>query len=664
MKKRSLVLLFVLVVLFGITIAQPLKFHPIGDSTTEAYELETAWRYWFYKLLQKNGFSDIDFVGSRTGTFNGTNFSDNDWDKNHDGHSGSTASQVLNGGLSKGHSGSIKVWAPAYTPHIAVIFLGTNDIRQGRSAGDIIKSLQGIIQVLRDAREEVKIIVCQIPNWDYASFKGSQAGVDALNAQIPTLVSLATSVSPIKIVDLNTDYSLDDSRDGIHPGKVGAQKIADRIYDAVLPWLNGRSGPSIQITSPLDGDVFEIASEIAVDVDVRFDEGTSIDHVAFYSGDSLLGLVDDLPYRYVWEIMKTGLYTIKAVATDTDGNSSQTSVRISVVQPQGPYGNFPHAVPGIIEIEEYDLGGAESAYFDDSKGSETGVDFRAGEDVDLVVCEDFGGGYNLGYANAGEWLEYTVNVEQGGEYLLVLRAACVGDGKTVFLESNGVLVADAISIVNTGGWQKWKDVVVEGVELEKGEQVLRLTIGDKGGVNLNYMKFDLVDAGNVPSVRITSPVDGDRFVSNEIVTITAEAFSPVETIASVDFYVNNKLLGSDDSSPYSFDWSGMSAGTYIVKTVAINDSSFADSASISVILVASSPSGAQLTKGWNLIAWPVKGSTPVDIALSSIWENVMVVKDLNGFMDKSIPQFLYSLPEMSYGRGYFVYVSEDCELVW
>ena len=214
----------------------PIKFHPIGDSTTEAYEMESAWRYWLWKDLAKQNFS-VDFVGSRSGTNMGTNFSDNNWDKDHDGHTSATSSQVLNGGLPHGHTGSLKQWAPKYAADVAVIYLGTNDIRQGRSAQAIVDTFKSIISELRAANPGVDIVVCKIPYWNYGSYGGNKGAVDALNAAIPSLALLATANSKLVIVNLNSDYSLSDLRDGIHPNTSGAKKIAARLLPVVSGFM-------------------------------------------------------------------------------------------------------------------------------------------------------------------------------------------------------------------------------------------------------------------------------------------------------------------------------------------------------------------------------------------------------------------------------------------
>ncbi|MBK8807873.1 MAG: carbohydrate-binding protein [Bacteroidales bacterium] len=184
--------------------------------------------------------------------------------------------------------------------------------------------------------------------------------------------------------------------------------------------------------------------------------------------------------------------------------SGRASITVNVYEPQGPYGGTPHAIPGTIQFENFDTGGLDTAYSDNTEGSQVDPqpNFRTDEDVDLENCTDAGAGYNLGWTAAGEWLEYTVNVAAAGKYTLTIRAACEGDGRTVSLSSNGTAVASNLAIPSTTGWQVWQDVKTE-VTLPAGKQVLRLTIGATDYVNLNYMSFAAVGT-NPPTV--TTPV--------------------------------------------------------------------------------------------------------------------------------------------------------------
>jgi len=208
---------------------------------------------------------------------------------------------------------------------------------------------------------------------------------------------------------------------------------------------------------------------------------------------------------------------------DAPANSITTLVaELGPAEPQGPYGGEAASIPGVIEFEHYDVGGNGFAYYDDSPGSETEVDFRTNEDVDIEECADEGGGYNLGYATAGEWLEYTIDVGQSGNYDLTIRAASDGDGKTIDLDLDGSELASGIAIPNTEGWQSWTSVEVESLYLEEGEHILRMTIGSAGYVNLNSMTFSLADA---VSVNLEKEIDQSFSVSLQNRTLHVHGLS-------------------------------------------------------------------------------------------------------------------------------------------
>lgn len=258
-------------------------------------------------------------------------------------------------------------------------------------------------------------------------------------------------------------------------------------------WTFTGGGPQISITAPLSTATIFVGDQITISATASVTSG-SVANVKFYDGTTLLNTDNTSPYSFVWTGATQGTHTIKAVATDNSGNSSEATVVINVRMPQSAYGNTPHVIPGVIQAEHYDQGGNGLAYSDDSPGSEVSpvVNFRTDEDVDIETCTDAGGGYNIGYATTGEWLEYTVNVAATGSYNLDLRVACNGDGRTVSLTMDDVSIANNVVIPNTGGWQTWTTTSVNSVPLTAGQHVLRLTIGATSYVNINQLTFTSV----------------------------------------------------------------------------------------------------------------------------------------------------------------------------
>lgn len=191
----------------------------------------------------------------------------------------------------------------------------------------------------------------------------------------------------------------------------------------------------------------------------------------------LTGLTENTTYYYV------------VSSTDPSNNTSESSeysFTTEAAPSQAPYGGIPWAIPGKIEAENYDTGGEGVAYHDTSVGN-SGGKYRS-EDVDIESTSDTGGGYNVGWIDTNEWLEYTVDVTSSDTYNIELRVASPYSGRTFHLEFNSVDVTGPISVPNTGGWQNWTTVTVNGVDLSAGQQVMRIAM-DSNLFNINYVNI-------------------------------------------------------------------------------------------------------------------------------------------------------------------------------
>lgn len=159
---------------------------------------------------------------------------------------------------------------------------------------------------------------------------------------------------------------------------------------------------------------------------------------------------------------------------------------------QTPFGSTPAAVPGRIQAENFDEGGEGVAYHDDTAGN-SGGQHRPASDVDIEGTSDTGGGFNVGWLTAGEWLEYTVDVAATSNYTLHARVASTGDGGSFHVEVGPANVTGSMTVPNTGGWQNWTTVSKSGIHLTAGQHVIRFS-GDANGTssvvgNLNWLEL-------------------------------------------------------------------------------------------------------------------------------------------------------------------------------
>jgi hypothetical protein len=156
---------------------------------------------------------------------------------------------------------------------------------------------------------------------------------------------------------------------------------------------------------------------------------------------------------------------------------------------QAPYPGIAFVFPTKIEAEDFDTGGEGVAYHDTDVGN-NGGQYRAAEDVDIELCTDAGGGYNVGWLAQNEWLEYSVSVPKAGNHIFEIRVASLSAGGSFHLEFNGTDQTGEIAVPVTGGWQAWVTVSATAT-LPAGEQTMRF-VPASGGFNINY--FEVVSS--------------------------------------------------------------------------------------------------------------------------------------------------------------------------
>lgn len=190
--------------------------------------------------------------------------------------------------------------------------------------------------------------------------------------------------------------------------------------------------------------------------------------------------------------------SIRPVGTGWQSNIDTEQVNsITMTANQEAYSGTSHSIPGTIEAEDFDTGGAGVAYSDATTANQGGA-YRTTEQVDIEACSE--GGYNVGWVSTGEWLEYTVNVPSAGTYGIDIRYASQSATGQVYIASDGNNKTGTVTLPSTGGWQSFATVSATAT-LPAGEQVIRVYV-QAGNINLN--KFTFTSGG--ARTGITAPV--------------------------------------------------------------------------------------------------------------------------------------------------------------
>ncbi|MDD5687541.1 MAG: carbohydrate-binding protein [Elusimicrobia bacterium] len=186
-----------------------------------------------------------------------------------------------------------------------------------------------------------------------------------------------------------------------------------------------------------------------------------------------------------------------------------------------PYKGIPFQIPCKIEAEDFDNGGQGVAYYDTTPRN-SGNSYRTAEDVDIEPCNDAGGGYDIGWVYANEFLKYTVNVKTAGTYTVEVRVGCGGSGGNFHIEFDDVDKTGTMTVPNTGGFQIWQTIKKTGVSLSAGKHIMKLamdTTGNEATGNFDYI--NIISEGQLkPGITVTSPNGGENWITGNQSKVT------------------------------------------------------------------------------------------------------------------------------------------------
>ena len=152
-------------------------------------------------------------------------------------------------------------------------------------------------------------------------------------------------------------------------------------------------------------------------------------------------------------------------------------------EPQLPFKGEAFAIPGKVEAEDFDIPGvgrnedgtSNESYGDDSE-NHGDSDYRKGTGVDLYKKAT---GVIVGYNSEGDWLEWTVNVKEEGDYTMFAAVAAAGSTSSFQLSLDGKELTGVVSVpAATSGEENYDDYnkVSANVTLPAGKHILRMDV--------------------------------------------------------------------------------------------------------------------------------------------------------------------------------------------
>lgn len=148
------------------------------------------------------------------------------------------------------------------------------------------------------------------------------------------------------------------------------------------------------------------------------------------------------------------------------------------------------AVPCVISVFNFDLGGEGVGYHDNSANNEAGYNYRPDKGDNNSPGVDMESGMNIGYTGEGEWQMFTLDVQDAGTYAFDFFRSVNNQGGSYYSLEVDDVKTEPVFMKDDGQWSdfKWQHETYPDHQpkfnFTKGKHTVKLIV-DKGG-NFNY----------------------------------------------------------------------------------------------------------------------------------------------------------------------------------
>jgi beta-glucanase (GH16 family) len=186
----------------------------------------------------------------------------------------------------------------------------------------------------------------------------------------------------------------------------------------------------------------------------------------------------------------------------TGGWQNWTTVSANINLAQGNQTLRVRAASGGFNLNWLDFTQSKTSSFSERIEAEN---YSAMSGVETEATSDSGGGLNVGWIDAGDWMVYPVNIPQSGTYTVEYRVASPGSNGRIRLDKDaGQTILGEIAVPATGGWQNWT-TISHTLSLEAGSQNLGI-YAVAGGFNLNWIHISSASGTNARQASKNSPL--------------------------------------------------------------------------------------------------------------------------------------------------------------
>lgn len=206
--------------------------------------------------------------------------------------------------------------------------------------------------------------------------------------------------------------------------------------------------------------------------------------------------------------------SISLSSASSTSSSSTTSSQSSSTPPSNdpgePFVTGGFNFSGIIQAEEFNVGSNGSAYSDFSSGNHFGTpsypQANASSDVDIKDDPNQSNNHIIGYLEQGEWLRYSINVPETGEYRIRAKTHSTESNRSLQLYFNEEMKGD-IPVPTVGNWDDESISDWIAINLDKGETVMRVLMSGGDFADVDY--FEVEYLGEEQSVSCKGDFNAD-----------------------------------------------------------------------------------------------------------------------------------------------------------
>ncbi|MEM9848508.1 MAG: Ig-like domain-containing protein, partial [Bacteroidota bacterium] len=309
-------------------------------------------------------------------------------------------------------------------------------------------------------------------------------------------------------------------------GRTSEETITITVGDVV----NDNTPPSVAFVNPSDGEDFPVGTNLYVNVNASDSDGT-ITKVDLFIDDTFVRSENGAPYEWgdpnqhndpLLQNLQAGTHTLKAVATDNEGASTESVINITVSDSNTPIMDITIITP------------------------EEGQTFPTGSNVDVLV--------------------------EAVDNSLVKHVVLYLDGIGVRLDDTPPYEWGSSNGNNDTQLQNMQPgtYTIEAIAkyTDNSKETELVTFNVQGGSN------------TPPSVAFDTPQNGESFPVGTDLYVKINASDVEGTVSSVELYLNDQLVRTEGVAPYEWgdpnqnndtQLQNMAAGSYRLRAVATDN---------------------------------------------------------------------------------------------